>query len=376
MSKHILLTGATGLLGRCLLRDLLLAGVPVAVLIRARGDESASSRLGDILDEWEGDLPRPLSRPVVLQGDMTEPGLGLGKQQRRWLAQHCGSVLHNAASLTFVGTDRSRDPWLSNLTGTANVLEACREAGLREFHYISTAFVCGQRPSPILETDLPPTRGFRNDYEQSKAEAERLVRSASFLDDLTVYRPAIIVGDSVTGHTTSYHGLYAYLQLAWVVSSYAEVDEGGRRYIPVRFDLTGEEGRNLVPVDWVSAAITHILLVPKYHRQTYHLTPPRRTTARQIDAAVASRFNYFGTSFVGPDGLTGELNDVEKLFYGSIALYAAYWAGEPEFDCANTRSALPHLPCPPIDTPMLHRLIDFAVEDRWGKRRVRRAAKT
>src|SRR5437868_5583775 len=117
MPQHVLLTGATGQVGRYLIRDLLLAGQPLAVLLRARGDQTARDRLEGVLGYWERQLGRPLARPVCLEGDVTSPGLGLDAAARRWAARHCHALLHNAASLTFTGPDRNKDPWLTNLTG-------------------------------------------------------------------------------------------------------------------------------------------------------------------------------------------------------------------------------------------------------------------
>src|SRR6516164_7032309 len=131
MSKHFLLTGATGLVGHYLVRDFLLEGVPLAVLIRAGKAQSARERLDQILEHWEEDLGRALPRPMCLEGDITQPELGLSGQHRRWVTRHCGSVIHNAASLKFNGNDRQQDPWLSNITGTNHVLEMCRTLGLR-----------------------------------------------------------------------------------------------------------------------------------------------------------------------------------------------------------------------------------------------------
>jgi nucleoside-diphosphate-sugar epimerase len=308
-----------------------------------------------------------------LEGDITLGNLGLTPQAYQWASKHCTAVLHNAASLTFFGKDRSSEPWLSNVTGTANILQFCRRAGVRQLHYISTAYVCGNRPGTILETELEHACGFRNDYENSKYEAEKLVRSASFLDSLTVYRPAIIVGDSQTGYTTSYHNLYSYFQFAWILRQYAKLQDDGRWYVPIRLNLIGDEGRNLIPVEWVSAMTTYLVLNAEHHGRTYHLTPLEPVTAREIEDAMCSHFGYYGTQFVGPDGLgDGDLNEVEHKFYEYVERYTPYWNKEPVFDCTNTRSAAPHLPCPRIDTACLHRLMDFAIQDRWGKRRPQR----
>lgn len=373
MSQYLLLTGATGLVGQYLLRDLLLERVPVAVLIRSQGSESAEDRLERVMNHWEAELYRKLPRPMCLEGDITIPGLGLSPEAGRWAAKHCTSVVHNAASLTFFGKNRDEDPWLSNFTGTANILEFCRQTGVRHLHYMSTAYVCGKRPGMILESELNHDYEFRNDYENCKFEAEKLVRSAPFLDSLTVYRPATIVGDSATGYTTSYHGLYSYFQFAWILRQYANLQEDGRWYIPLRLNVTGDESRNLIPVDWVSAVTTHLVLNPKHHGQTYHLTPVEPVTAREIEEAICSHFGYYGPTFVGRDGLAqDDLNEVERKFYEYVDRYAPYWTKEPVFDCTNTRTAAAHLPCPRIDMPCLHRLIDFAIRDRWGKRRTQR----
>ncbi len=376
MTKHLLLTGCTGLLGQYLLRDLLLEDVPLAVLVRSRKCESAAQRLEQVIAYWEDELGRSLQRPVCLEGDITLPDLGLGAAERTWLSRQCDSVLHNAASLTFVGTDRTRDPWLSNLTGTANVLAVCRQAGVGDMHYVSTAYVCGLRTGLIREDDFEQGQAFRNDYENCKFEAEKLVRSANFLDRVTVYRPAIIVGDSRTGYTTTYHGLYAYLYFGHLYTQLQPRDPDGRLHADLRLNLTGDECRNLVPVDWVSAVTAHLFAHPECHGRTYHLTPERPTLAREIEAAVVQKFNLYGPVFAGPDALEkDDLNDIEKMFYQYVAQYQPYWNEEPRFDAAHARSAALHLPCPAVDTACLERLLDFALADQWGKGRKKKKSR-
>src|SRR5437870_3742094 len=97
---HILLTGATGLVGQYLVRDLLLAGKSLAVLIRAQEKTSAPRRLEKIMAHWDRKLGRRLPRPVCLEGEITSSGLGLSAEARRWVAKNCQAMLHNAASLT------------------------------------------------------------------------------------------------------------------------------------------------------------------------------------------------------------------------------------------------------------------------------------
>src|SRR5215218_3434178 len=114
---YYLLTGATGLLGRYLMRDLTLAEVPLAVVVRPTKWESAAQRIETAMARWELELGRSLVRPIVLEGDISEPGLGLSARDLAWVAVNCSSAIHSAASLTFHADEASGEPWRSNVEG-------------------------------------------------------------------------------------------------------------------------------------------------------------------------------------------------------------------------------------------------------------------
>ena len=86
-------------------------------------------------------------------------------------------------------------------------------------HYISTAYVCGHREDLVKEDEFDVGQEFRNDYENSKFQAEKLVRDFPEFDSLTVFRPVVITGDSITGYTSTYHGTYLYMKLARVLAA-------------------------------------------------------------------------------------------------------------------------------------------------------------
>jgi thioester reductase-like protein len=375
MSTHLLLTGATGLLGQYLLRDFLLQGRQMAVVVRPSAGESARERVDQLMARWDKELGWQLPRPVCLEGDVAAPGLGLSPADRDWIAQNCGPVLHNAASLRLFGKERDQDPWLSNLTGTTNVLELCRQAGLRELHYMSTAYVCGKRSGLVLESELDEGQDFNNDYERSKCESEKRVRAADFIDSLTVYRPGIIVGDSQTGYTSTYHGLYLYLRWVWLNSQALPREADGRYHTPVRMHLRGDEACHIVPVDWVSAVTAYLLPRPEFHGRTYHLTQQRPLTSLGLEEALRDYFNYYGPTFAEPGAeppKREEWNEGEESFYAMVAPYQQYWNLNLNFDTGNVQASAPHLPCPEIDRPLLHRMIDFAIRDEWGRLRKKR----
>ena len=351
--SYLLLTGVTGLVGRYLVRDLLQADVPLALLVRPSRRASGRQRVETVMDYWEQQLGRPLPRPVVLEGDIAETDLGIDARSLRWVAENCSAVLHNAASLTFHSTSQEGEPWRSNVEGTQHVLDVCQQAGIRKFHHVSTAYVCGLREGRIYESELDVGQQMSNDYERSKVQAEKLVRNSPCLDEVTVYRPAIIIGDSETGYTTTYHGFYAPLQLAHTLAGQVEPNETSYICAPARFPLVGFETKNLVPVDWVSAVIAHVITHPEHHGKTYHLTPRQKITIRLLGDVLQESAGFYSVRFEGTEGSDAPLTEQERVFREIVGIYASYWRDDPTFDATNTITAAPHLPCPHIDRQRL-----------------------
>ena len=109
-----------------------------------RAAQIGPRRVESVLARVEKANGRILPRPVVIEGNLTRPGLGIDAADVRWIGRHCDAVLHNAANLTFEGVAPG-EPWLSNVQGTRELLQLCRATGVRRFHHISTAYVCGRR---------------------------------------------------------------------------------------------------------------------------------------------------------------------------------------------------------------------------------------
>lgn len=371
VKKYLLLTGSTGLVGRYLLRDLLLDGRHVAVMVRASEKRTAAERIESILVHWENEMGVRLNRPVVLEGDLSDRGLGLSGDARSWIRRHVIGVLHNAAVLHFHGKDPAGEPWRTNVQGVEAMVNFCREADIREMDYVSTAYVCGDRDGLVFERELNERQGFKNDYEKSKHLGENIVRNAGCFDRLAIYRPAVIAGDSVTGYTSTYHGLYLYLRLMAMLVPTQPLDASGRRFTPIRLPMTGEERRNIVPVDWVSQVITAMSDSPKANGEVFHLAPDTPLTPRKIIDAAYSYFNSTGVEYVGCGGVpaTEEQTEFERRFYSGMWHYAPYERLDPTFDCSTTHRLAGHLPCPDIDEATIHRYLQFGEEDRWGRRR-------
>jgi thioester reductase-like protein len=258
----ILLTGATGFLGMELLaRYLERTDRQVYALVRARDDAEAEMRLRQTVGRV---LPDPTSyadRVVAVRGDVTRAGLGMGPRRRAELAATVGEIVHAAASVSFtLPTARAR---AINVEGTRQVLglaqlAARRGDGLRRLSYISTAYVAGDHSGTFGEDDLDVRQSFRNPYEQSKFEAEQLVRAHMQLLPIQVFRPSIVVGEEDTGWTPAFNVIY------WPLRAFAR---GAYRAIPARRSSPVD----VVSVSYVADAIFELAQIEDVAGETYNL---------------------------------------------------------------------------------------------------------
>ena len=369
MRNYVLLTGATGLLGQYLVRDLLRDGHRVAVLVRASKKQTAEERVEQIMQMWERVEDRQLKRPVCLTGDLTSENLGLSDEHLKWVTENCTSMMHCAASLEFTET-KDGEPWRTNVDGTKNVLDLCRTTSIREMHYISTAYTCGKREDLVMEGDLDVKQEFRNIYEKSKFTAEKSVREYDAFDKLTVYRPVVITGDSKTGYTSTYHGTYLYMQLASVITRNTEPNEEGKYHVPVRWGLTGDERRNITAVDWNSEVICRLFDEPRAVGKTFHLGPSDPITMKDAIDYASKYYGLTGIEFRGTGQRPEEpLSEMERRLWSAISIYGSYDFMDPRFDTTNLLELAGDIACPKMDYEMASRLMDYAEEDRWGKRK-------
>ena len=365
--RHLLITGATGLLGSYLVRDLLLDGQPLAVMVRRSRRESPEARVERIVQDWELELGKRLPRPRVITADLTQTRCGLSEQDLGWIGRHCSTLLHNAASLSFRGGDRAAEPWLSNVTGAAHVLDVAKLTDIEHFHHVSTAYVCGLRDGTVTEDELDVGQEFGNDYERSKVEAETMIRAARSLTSVTVYRPSIIVGDSHTGFTSTYHGLFAALRLGHTLLTKVVVGATSCPALLRLLDIEPSNHKNFVPVDWVSAVIAHCVQRPEARGRTFHLTHQEPLSSIAVGTLVQEAVERYSKA-ASPDD--PDLRD-EQWFADNLAVqldvYRSYFRNDPTFDRKNTEALTRHLPCPTLDHPRLMRMAKFAIEEDFGR---------
>ncbi|HLZ28100.1 MAG TPA: SDR family oxidoreductase [Chloroflexota bacterium] len=260
----VLLTGATGFVGTQVARRLRAdTTCTVIALVRADDQVAAARRLERAWWDWP-DLVAAIGRRVEpLAGDVCRPGLGLADATLRALTRRVTHVIHAAAELRLEAP--LEELRRTNVAGTRHVLDLARAAqadhGVERFAYVSTAYVCGSRPGRIEEASLTDQYGFSTAYEQTKFEAEALVRAAQAELGVSIFRPGMIVGDSKTGAIQTFNTIYPPLRLLL---------NGKLPMVPTRRSLR----LNMVPVDYVAEGIVRLTFDPRAEGLTFHLIPP------------------------------------------------------------------------------------------------------
>jgi thioester reductase-like protein len=258
-----LLTGFPGFIGTRLSRKLLAddAELKIFALVEPR----MADRARVVAEEFGGRLE-------VIEGDITDPRLGLSDATYDELAGSVRRVYHLAAIYDLAVPEAVAIK--VNVDGTQHMIDFCRACtDLERHHYVSTCYVAGKRKGLVKESELAEGQAFKNHYESTKFAAEVLVRDSMSEIPTTVYRPGIVVGDSKTGDTQKFDGPYFIL---WFIHRMNQ------------FGLTvGDLGTdaanfNAVPVDFIVDAMAACTQDAETVGATLQLADPNPLTTRQF----------------------------------------------------------------------------------------------
>jgi long-chain acyl-CoA synthetase len=369
--SSVLLTGATGFLGRHILWDLLRQSPDTTVTCVLRpGRGSPARRLQRTLAAAGNQLPIDArDRCHAVDGDLADERLIADPATRERLVREVDRVVHCAASVQFeTPLDKARSV---NVGGTRNVLRFAVDAQaggrLRRVDHFSTSYVAGRAQRLMMEDELAPT-SFTNTYEQTKWESEQLVREHQRELPITIFRPSIVVGDSKTGYTSNFRVLYWPLKtLASGLAIVAPLDPKGIV--------------DLVPVDYVVDAFRVLSATDASLGKCYHLAAgPKgeRTCGELLDTAVeifgvrrpfliSPRISY---SIVRPL-LYATLWGKRRPLLRQAEQYFPYFAYRASFDTSIATADLVGSGIePPAVADYFGTIVQYCLDTDWGKRRV------
>jgi nucleoside-diphosphate-sugar epimerase len=183
----------------------------------------------------------------------------------------------------------------------------------------------------VLEDDLAAGQAFKNFYESTKFAAEVLVRASMDEIPTTVYRPAIVVGDSQTGETQKFDGPYYLLR-----------SMSGRRG-PLLQVGRGDATFNVVPVDFVVAAIAAGSRDREAVGHTLHLVDPEPVSSHELARLLALEYAGREPKIPLPPGVVDrslKYAPIRKLFGGTPRESIAYLNHPVRFDAAQAAEVL------------------------------------
>ncbi|HJV63109.1 MAG TPA: SDR family oxidoreductase [Albitalea sp.] len=274
-------TGATGFIGKRLVKTLLeRRGSTVYFLLRPESER----KVADLLDFWGVSK----ARAVPVYGDLTTKKLGVSAEDIKGLKGQIDHMYHLAAVYDLSADEESQVQ--VNIEGTRNAVEFAKAIDAGHLHHVSSIAAAGLYEGVFREDMFEEAEGLDHPYFMTKHESEKIVRKESKVP-WTVYRPAMVVGDSHTGEMDKIDGPYYFFKLI----------QRMRQILPPWLPSVGLEGGrvNIVPVDFVVAALDHIShQKADLNKRCFHLVDPQGYRVGDVldifsRAAHAPKMNLF-----------------------------------------------------------------------------------
>ena len=307
----ILVTGATGFVGRHVVRRLLAAGRPVVALARARDGESAAERVAEAVG-----FTRDGALCGVVEGELTTRE-GIVGARLGMLRERVETVIHCAGDTRFF--PQAMTAFVAgHVDGPVALLRGLAGGRLSRWVQLSTAYVCGRRSGVVHEGEGDVGQTFHNPYERVKLDAERALRMAAARSGvaITVLRPSIVVGAAPgTAGGAPANLFFGFIRMVAALRGLGD-DVGLRIVARPRARL------NIVPVEYVAAAVAALAEDPRAANETGHLVIRDAPTQATMLAMLADRLGLRGLSLV--DAGKGRLLDPSPLEIGVARMLSPY----------------------------------------------------
>ncbi|MGA9996270.1 MAG: SDR family oxidoreductase [Pyrinomonadaceae bacterium] len=350
LDETIFLTGFPGFIAERLAKRLAAEGARLLLLVQPSFMKRAREDVLRISEE----TGTPASNFLILEGDITLPALGLNPSDLEMTRAEATTIFHLAA-IYDLAVQRDRGVRV-NVEGTRNVSQLARSLkNLRRYHYVSTCYVAGLREGLILETELEHTAGFRNYYEETKYLAEMEVEALKNELPITIHRPSVVCGDSRTGETAKYDGIYYlihYLRMQPGLLSLINIGNNNVRL-------------NLVPVDFVVEAMAALALDERAAGATVQLADPQPLTSHDLFDTIATVIAGRGSRIRFPAPLVRStlMLPFSPKITGLPHAAVPYFFLEQTYDTTKASELLqPHgVHCPPFPS-YVNALVEFVAQ--------------
>lgn len=349
-NQTVFVTGFPGFLATRLVSRLARDGARFILLTQPVFAATAQQTIARITEETGASA----ARFTLIEGDITQADLGLAPEDLALAQRETTVIFHLAAIYDLaVASDLAARV---NVEGTRNVSSFAKSVKkLERYHHISTCYVAGKREGLIKEDELQHDKGFRNHYEETKYLAELEVESLKSQLPITIHRPAVVCGDSRTGETAKYDGIYYLIH-------YLRRWPGGLTLL----NIGNREVRlNLVPVDFVIEAMAALARDKRAIGATVQIADPAPLTTREL-------FDEISQVIAGRDSLAtvpaGIVYPVLMLPFapritGLPHSAVPYFFLEQTYDTSRAQALLePHgIQCPRF-SDYVGKLVDFVAE--------------
>lgn len=349
--ESIFVTGFPGFIAGRLVERLAKSETQFFLLVQSDFVERAMEEITEIADLTN----TPLEGFVIVEGDITKPNLGISDEDLETIQFETTDVFHLAAVYD-LAVEREL-AFNVNLEGTKNVNDLVRSfKNLRRYNYISTCYVAGKRVGEIREDELVHDAGFRNYYEETKYLAELEVEKLKSELPVTIFRPSVVVGDSETGETAKYDGVYYLIQYLRKAPMLLRVLNVGNKDVRL----------NLVPVDFVVDGIAALARDKNASGKTVALADPSPLTTAELFDVIAKDLSGRKSEFAPPTKLTEWFlnTPISPPITGLPKAGVPYFFISQTYDTSVAEKLLqPHgIHCPRFDA-YVGNLLDFVEEN-------------
>jgi nucleoside-diphosphate-sugar epimerase len=282
-TQSIFVTGFPGFIAGRLLERIAEADTQFFLLVQPQFVDTAMKSV----EKVAASKGVPLENFALVQGDITKQNLGVNEADLSTIRAETTDIFHLAAAYDLA--IKKDAAYAVNLEGTKNVNAFARSVwGLHRYNYVSTCYVAGKRKGEILESELKHDAGFRNFYEETKYLAETEVENLKGDLPATIFRPSVVVGDSQTGETAKYDGIYYLIQYLRKWPQFLRMINVGNDKVRL----------NLVPVDFVVESLAVLSLDENATGKTIALADPAPLTTAELFDLIAEK-------------LTGKLSSIK-----------------------------------------------------------------